>query len=108
MTRSLSSDIEEQERAEIGEKARVLPAEVRNALAVLEVEVDLDDSRYRRPLHRQVIKSLVQPGTTYRAPAKTSPQQGNHWYYQAACGLLLGALLIDAGIRYWPLLRDLL
>lgn len=102
-----SSDIEARERSRLGEKARIIPAPVREALAVLEGEIESKDSRYHETLHTEVIAKLVQHGNPYTAaPSKSAPAKPEKdrlkWI------LLLGVILLvsERGFEYWPLLAS--
>ena len=64
MTHSLSYELESQARAKIGERALILSPEVRQALDVLEQQIDAPN-RYTRKQHELTIQWLVSSRNVY-------------------------------------------
>lgn len=101
---------EEAARADIGERARVLSPEVREALVTLCGE--MGSCRLNQNLVNQVIKKLVDSNNPYSPAPKTEvvePESDDRfpWERVVIWGVL-ASLIGERGIEYWPLLASLL
>ena len=118
-THSLSFKLEEQARAKIGERALILSPEVREALNVLEQQIDAPN-RYTRTQHELTIEWLVTSRDVYaqvqHAPTKNEVEQAKefveiqgkkvNWlgWIGAGIGVLLaGEALYRYGVGSWLL-----